>query len=103
VKDAVDMTLHFMENKVGGLFNAGSGRMNTWNELADAIFNALDLPKNVEFIDMPESIRGRYQYHTLADLGRIREAGFAARTMPLEEAVADYVRNYMIPGKHLGD
>jgi ADP-L-glycero-D-manno-heptose 6-epimerase len=103
VKDAVDMTLHFMENKGGGLFNAGSGRMNTWNELADAIFNALDLQKNVEFIDMPESIRGRYQYHTLADLSRIRSAGFHAETTPLATAVTDYVRNYMIPGKHLGD
>ena len=50
VKDAVDMTLHFLERDGGGLFNAGSGVMNTWNALADAIFNALDMPKNVEFI-----------------------------------------------------
>ena len=103
VKDAVDMTLHFMENKTGGLFNAGSGRMNTWNELADAIFNALDTPKNVEYIDMPEHLRARYQYHTLADLNRIRAAGYSAETTPLPEAVNDYVRNYLIPGKQLGD
>ena len=103
VRDAVEMTLHFMENTTGGLFNAGSGRMNTWNALADAIFNALDQPKNVEFIDMPESIRGRYQYHTQADLTRIRAAGYSADTMQLNDAVMDYVRNYMIPGKHLGD
>ncbi|HMO79333.1 MAG TPA: ADP-glyceromanno-heptose 6-epimerase [Pyrinomonadaceae bacterium] len=103
VKDAVDMTLHFMENGVGGLFNVGSGRMNTWNALADAIFRALDLPKNVEFIDMPEHLRDRYQYHTLADLTRIRDAGYTAETIPLDEAVADYVRNYLVPGRHLGD
>ncbi len=103
VKDAVEMTLHFMENKTGGLYNVGSGHMNTWNALADAIFRALEFPKNVEFIDMPENLRDRYQYHTQADLTRIREAGYKSETTPLEEAVADYVRNYLVPAKHLGD
>lgn len=103
VKDAVDMTLHFMENKIGGLFNTGSGRMNTWNALAAAIFEALDLPLNVEFIDMPAHLRDRYQYHTQADLTRIREAGYSAETKPLDAAVADYVQNYLIPNKRLGD
>jgi ADP-L-glycero-D-manno-heptose 6-epimerase len=103
VKDAVDMTLHFMDSKTGGLFNVGSGRMNTWNSLAAAIFRALDMETNIEFIDMPEHLRDRYQYHTQADLTRIREAGFTAETMLLDEAVADYVQNYLIPGKYLGD
>jgi len=103
VKDAVEMTLHFMENKTGGLFNVGSGRMNTWNALADAIFEALDRPKKIEFIEMPEHLRDRYQYYTQADLTRIRDVGFKADTTPLAEAVADYVRNYLVPRKHLGD
>ncbi len=103
VKDAVEMTLHFMERNGGGLFNIGSGRMNTWNALADSIFRALDRPRNVQFVDMPESLRDRYQYHTQADLTRIRDAGYAADTTPLAEAVGDYVRNYLIPAKHLGD
>ena len=103
VKDAVDMTLHFMENDAGGLFNVGSGRMNTWNALAKAIFDALDLPANVEYIDMPEHLRDRYQYRTEADLTRIRETGYSADTTPLDAAVADYVRNYLVTGKHLGD
>ncbi len=103
VKDAVDMTLHFMENKTCGLFNIGSGRMNTWNELANAIFQALDRPRNVEFIDMPEHLRDRYQYHTEADLTRIRGAGYTADTTPLGEAVSDYVRNYLMKGRYLGD
>jgi ADP-L-glycero-D-manno-heptose 6-epimerase len=55
VKDAVAMTLHFMENDAGGLFNVGSGRMNTWNALAKAIFGALDLPLNVEYVDIPST------------------------------------------------
>lgn len=103
VKDAVEMTLHFLESKTGGLFNVGSGRMNTWNALADAIFNALDLPPNVEFVDMPEQIRDKYQYHTQANLDRIRDAGYVTDTTHLKDAVGEYVRNYLIPGKHLGD
>ncbi len=103
VKDAVEMTLHFMESETGGLFNVGSGQMNTWNALADAIFKALDRPKNVEFIDMPEHLRDRYQYHTQADLSRIRDAGYAADTTELDASVEDYVRNYLVPGKYLGD
>ena len=103
VKDAVDMTVHFMDNELGGLFNVGSGRMNTWNALAEAIYSALDLPLNVEFVDMPEHLRDRYQYRTEADLTRIRQAGYSAESTPLDAAVADYVRNYLVPGKHLGD
>jgi ADP-L-glycero-D-manno-heptose-6-epimerase len=113
VKDAVEMTLHFMPghaladvratNETGGLYNVGSGRMNTWNALADAIFKALGLPKNVEFIDMPEHLRDRYQYHTQADLSRIRNAGYLADTTPLDSAVEDYVQNHLIPAKYLGD
>ncbi|MBE7515213.1 MAG: ADP-glyceromanno-heptose 6-epimerase [Chloracidobacterium sp.] len=121
VKDAVDMTLHFFaplanasgsdmplanasgSDMSGGLFNVGSGRMSTWNELAAAVFAAIGRPLNVEFIDMPEHLRGRYQYHTLADLSRIRNAGYAAGTTPLGAAVADYVKNYLVEGKHLGD
>ena len=103
VKDAVEMTLHFLENKTGGLFNVGSGRMNTWNALARAIFKALDREPNIQYIDMPEHLRDRYQYRTEADLTRIRDAGYTDETTPLDESVRDYVRNYLVPGKHLGD
>lgn len=102
VKDAVEMTLFFLENKVGGLFNVGSGEMHTWNALAAAIFRALDREPNIEYINMPEILRDKYQYHTQADLTRIRAAGCTAEITPLEKAVADYVRNYLVPGKHLG-
>ena len=103
VKDAVDMTLHFLERDGGGLFNVGSGRMSTWNALADAIFKALGRPRNVEFIEMPEELRGKYQYRTEADISRLRDAGYDGDITPLDEAVADYVRNYLVPGKKLGE
>lgn len=103
VKDAVDMTLHFLERKDGGLFNVGAGQMHTWNELAAAIFKALGKEPDIEYIDMPETLRDRYQYHTRADISRIREAGYDKTITSLDDAVADYVRNYLVPGKHLGD
>lgn len=103
VKDTVEMTLHFVENRVGGLFNVGSGQMHTWNELAKAIFNALDLQPNIEFVEMPEPLRDRYQYHTQADLTKIRDTGYEGETTSLNESVADYVQNYLVPDKFLGD
>ena len=103
VKDAVEMTLHFLERDGGGLFNVGAGKMHTWNELAAAIFSALDKESNIEYVDMPEHLRDRYQYHTEADISRIRDAGYENQITPLMDAVADYVQNYLVPGKHLGD
>lgn len=103
IKDAVKMTVHFAERASGGLFNIGSGRMQTWNELAAAIFSALGRPANVEFIDMPAQLRDRYQYFTQADLSSLEKAGYSQPATPLATAVADYIQNYLIPNKHLGD
>jgi ADP-L-glycero-D-manno-heptose 6-epimerase len=103
VKDAVDMTLFFTENEIGGLFNVGSGKANTWNALGSAIFRALDREPNIEFIDMPMDLRDKYQYHTEADITRLREAGYEEAITPLETAVADYIQNYLVPRKHLGE
>jgi ADP-L-glycero-D-manno-heptose 6-epimerase len=104
VKDAVAMTLHLAFHKsAGGLFNIGSGGAHTWIELANAVFGALGRRPNIEFIDMPESIRDKYQYFTQADIGKLRATGYAQPVAPLAESVADYVKNYMTTGKHLGD
>lgn len=103
VKDAVDMTLHFLDAEGGGLFNIGAGKMHTWNELAAAIFKALEKEPNIEYIDMPENLRDRYQYRTEADISRLREAGYQNPATSLNEAVADYIHNYLVPDKHLGD
>jgi len=103
VKDAVDMTLFFLDNHIGGLFNVGSGQANTWNALADAIFKALGRETNVEYIEMPELLRNKYQYHTQADITRLRRAGYAAEVAQLDAAVANYLQNYLATGKYLGD
>jgi ADP-L-glycero-D-manno-heptose 6-epimerase len=107
VKDAIEMTLHFAENppgaKVGGLFNLGSGEANTWLTLTRAIFTALGREPKIDFIDMPEVLRGKYQYFTRADVGKLRAAGYARAMTPLTEAVKDYVQNHLVPGKKLGE
>ena len=103
VKDAVDMTLHVAASGSNGLFNVGSGRANTWNDLAKAVFAALGKPEKIEYFDMPEEIREKYQYFTQADIMRLRAAGYTRDVIPLTDAVGDYVRNYLVTGKQLGE
>jgi len=102
VKDAVAMTLHLAANhKAGGLYNIGSGRARTWTDLARAVFVALDRKPKIEFMAMPEAIRDKYQYFTQANLARLRAAGYTALVTSLEDAVSDYLCNYLVPGKRL--
>jgi ADP-L-glycero-D-manno-heptose 6-epimerase len=105
VKDAVEMTLHFAESATtaGGLFNIGSGQANTWLALTSAIFGALGRPPVIEFIAMPDELRDKYQYFTRADIAKLRATGYAKPITPLADAVGDYVRNYLVPGRRLGE
>jgi ADP-L-glycero-D-manno-heptose 6-epimerase len=104
VKDAVQMTLHFAEaaTNVGGLYNLGSGEANTWLSLTRAIFAALEREPAIDFIDMPEALRGKYQYYTRADISKLRSTGFERPMTSLTDAVRDYVQNYLAVEKKLG-
>ncbi|HEY1717756.1 MAG TPA: ADP-glyceromanno-heptose 6-epimerase [Verrucomicrobiae bacterium] len=102
IKDAVAMTLHLAANKkANGLFNIGSGEARTWIDLANSVFAALNKKPKIEFIEMPETIRDKYQYFTQADISRLRATGDQEKITSLENAVADYVRNYLVPDKRL--
>ncbi|MBY0488698.1 MAG: ADP-glyceromanno-heptose 6-epimerase [Gemmatimonadaceae bacterium] len=104
IKDAIAMTLHLaMTPHANGLFNIGSGQAHTWLDLTGALFAAMGRTPQVSFIDMPESIRAKYQYHTQADIAKLRAAGYAAPVTPLAEAVGDYVRGYLVGDRRLGD
>jgi ADP-L-glycero-D-manno-heptose 6-epimerase len=105
VKDAVDMTIHFADTatQAGGLYNLGSGEANTWLTLAQAIFSALGREPKIEFIEMPEVLKGKYQYFTQADITKLRAAGFSQALTSLGEAVRDYVCGYLVPNKKLGE
>lgn len=103
VKDAVDMILFFLENKdISGLFNVGTASARTWNDLVTALFNAMGKPVNIEYIDMPEQLRGKYQYYTKANSDKIRNAGYTKPVHSLEEGVKDYVQNYLMKEMYLG-
>jgi ADP-L-glycero-D-manno-heptose 6-epimerase len=102
VKDCVAMTLHLAATpKANGLFNIGSGGARSWIDLANAVFIALKKKPNVKFIEMPETIRDKYQYFTQANLLRLRGAGYTAPVTSLENAVFDYVRKYLLLDKRL--
>lgn len=103
VKDVIDATLFFVENKEqGGVFNVGTAKERTWNDVAESAYAALNQEPNIEYIDMPASLKGQYQYHTKADVTRLRKAGFVQEFTALEDAIADYVQNYLVPHRHLG-
>jgi ADP-L-glycero-D-manno-heptose 6-epimerase len=104
VKDAVDVTLHLGERPfAGGLFNVGSGVPRTWLDLAHAIFAALGREPLIDFVDLPPHLKGKYQYYTCADIAKLRSLAYAREITPLADAVRDYVVNYLVPGRFLGD
>ena len=104
VKDAVAATIFLGENvSGGGLFNLGSGEPHTWLDLVKPIFTALGREPNIKFVDMPEAMRSKYQYFTSANIGKLRAAGFNQKLTPLADSVIDYVKNYLLTGRHLGD
>jgi ADP-L-glycero-D-manno-heptose 6-epimerase len=96
VKDAVAMTLYFLENRgVSGIFNCGTGQARSWKALATAVFTAMNIPPRIEFIEMPETLKGKYQYFTQAEMKRMRAAGYSAPFTSLEEGVRQYVTDYL--------
>ena len=101
VKDAVDMTLHLAQSDAMGIYNVGSGTTHTWLELVRPIFSALRVPEQIEFIDMPISMRDKYQYSTKAEIDHLRASGYTKPVTPLATAVTDYVSNYLRDDRRL--
>jgi len=104
IKDAVDMTLFFLDNrKISGIFNIGTGAARTWNDLAKATFAAMNKEPNIEYIPMPDKLRDKYQYFTQADIAKLRTAGYKKEPTSLEDAIKDYVQNYLMKDEYLGE
>jgi ADP-L-glycero-D-manno-heptose 6-epimerase len=82
-----------------GIYNLGTGIARTFEDLVKATFAGLNMMPNIQFIDMPEDIRDKYQYYTEANMKKLREAGYTQDFYSLEEGVEDYVRNYLSKGK----
>jgi len=96
VRDAARVTVHFaLDSQVGGLFNCGAAQARTWIDLAKALFSAMGKKTDIRFIDLPEILRGKYQYFTQADAAKLKKAGYTAPFASIEEGVRDYVENYL--------
>lgn len=96
VRDCVKIVRYLLDNpKIGGLFNCGTGTARSFKDLALAVFSALNLQPAIQYIDMPEHLRDRYQYYTQATMNQITETGFAFSPTGLEDGVRDYVTRYL--------
>ncbi|MCX7634194.1 MAG: hypothetical protein N2Z74_00430, partial [Syntrophales bacterium] len=82
--------------EVNGIFNLGTGRARSWNDLAAAVFSALGKPINITYIDMPPGLEAQYQYFTEAVMDKLKGAGCPVSFRPLEDAIQDYVVNYLM-------
>jgi ADP-L-glycero-D-manno-heptose 6-epimerase len=100
VKDCVDVLWWFLQNReVNGIFNLGTGKARTWNDLVKAVFAATGRDPEIDYVDMPESIRDQYQYFTEARMDKLRLTGCPLSFHSLEDAVADYVKKYLAGGE----
>jgi hypothetical protein len=83
----------FNNQKVNGIFNLGTGKARTWNDLIKAVFAAMGRKTNIQYIEMPDSLRDQYQYFTQAEMNKLKAAGCPVKFLSLEDSVQDYVVN----------
>jgi ADP-L-glycero-D-manno-heptose 6-epimerase len=96
VHDVVDAMIWFYQHgRDGGIYNLGSGKARSFADLATAVFEAAGRKPEIRYIDMPESLKDRYQYFTEGDMGRLRAAGWPRNSTSLEQGVEEYVRHYL--------
>ncbi len=97
VADCVDVILWMLRTKgvPSGIYNLGSGEARSWYDLSRAMFQACGIAEKIEFIEMPETLRPKYQYFTEADLTRLRAAGYTKPMTKLEAGVTDYIHHYL--------
>ncbi len=100
VNDVIAVCYWFMEKwgtqaPVPGLYNLGTGKARSFNDLVAAIYTALGKEVNIEYFDTPVDIRDKYQYFTEADMNKLRKAGYTNEFYSLEKGVADYVKNFL--------
>lgn len=96
VMDIVKLVWFLLNNEtVNGIYNVGTGQARSFYDLAKNVFLTLGLEPDIEFIDMPEGLREKYQYYTQAEVGKLRRAGYGEEFYSLEDGVHDYVGNYL--------
>ncbi len=101
VKDVIEVCYFLYSQKgIGGIFNLGSGTARSFYDLTSATFKAMNREINIEYIDIPEDIREKYQYFTEANMKKMIAKGYSKKFYTLEDGVGDYVKNYLIPNHY---
>lgn len=96
VKDVVDVMLWLWKNpNINGIFNVGTGKAQSWKQLMQAVFKAMNKPENIEFIEMPDNLKNSYQNYTCAEMDKLKKAGYNGKFHSLENGVKDYICNYL--------
>jgi len=97
VKDCCDVMWWLLNSPaINGIFNVGSGKARSWNDLLRAVFKAMNREPRINYIDMPESIRNQYQYFTEAPIQKLRTAGYSKELFSLEAGVLDYITHHLL-------
>ncbi len=97
VKDLIQVISFLIKHRPeSGIYNLGTGKARSFNDLVSAVFRAMDKEPLIEYIDTPMDIRDKYQYFTQADMNKLTESGYVKSFTSLEEGVADYVKNYLM-------
>jgi len=104
VKDAVRTVVQALDPAIpGGIYNLGTGQPRSFLDMVKAVFSAAGREPDIDWVAMPEELRGQYQYYTCADMDKAAKVGLAIPSTPLEEAIRDYVQGYLMAGRaHLG-
>ena len=98
VKDIVGVCYWMMQNPpISSIYNLGTGKARTFNDLVKTTFAGMNENPVIEYIDMPEDIRDKYQYFTEAKMNKLKSAGYTKEFYSLEKGVEDYIRNYLGP------
>lgn len=101
VKDVVRWMQELMEKKpTSGIYNMGFGKARTWLDMAYPLFNSLNKEVKIKWLEMPENIKNQYQYFTEANMQKWSAAGMSAPKWALEDAIQDYVKNYLSQKDH---
>ena len=96
VKDVISICMFLYSNKPkSGIYNVGTGKARSFNDLTKSTFNALNINIDISYIDTPADIRDKYQYFTEASMTKLISVGYTKPFISLEDGVKDYVNNYL--------
>lgn len=107
VKDLIEMILFLIKksgnlsSSINGIYNIGTGEARSFLDLATGVFNALEIPIDISFIDIPEDIRENYQYFTEANMSKLQSIGYKAKAFTLEDGINDYVHRYLVENAYI--